>query len=127
MIRNRKYMLIRAYMVAVGILVIALGVLYSMANIQISEGSALDEFAEKNNFRLKSEPSKRGNLYASGGDLLATTITVHNIYIDLAVIDDKLFESQLGALSDSLSAMFDKPASYFQEKLKTEKKREIAT
>lgn len=122
MIRNRKYMLVRAYMVAVGILVIALGVLYSMAKIQIAEGSELDEFAE-NNFRLKSEPSKRGNLYASGGDLLATTITVHNIYVDMATIDDKLFESQLGALSDSLSVMFDKPASYFQEKLKTEKKK----
>jgi len=122
MIRNRKNMLLRAYLIAVGILMIAFGVLYSMAKIQIAEGSELDEFAE-NNFRLKSEPAKRGNLYASSGDLLATTITVHNIFVDLAVIDKNLFEEEVGALSDSLANMFDKPSSYFEEKLRAEKEK----
>lgn len=122
MIRSRNNMLIRAYIVAAGILVVAIGVIYSMAKIQISEGNELTEFAERN-FRLSAEPAKRGNLYASGGDLLATTVTVHNIYVDVGVIKDDLFNSQVGVLADSLSKMFDKPASYFEDKLRTERKK----
>lgn len=118
-------MLLRAYGIAAGILLIALGVIYSMAKIQITEGEKLTDFAERN-FRLQSEPAKRGNLYASGGDLLATTVTVHNLYVDLTVIKDDLFNSQIGALSDSLSNMFGKPAAYFEEKFRSERARKNA-
>lgn len=122
MLKNRKNMLLRAYLVAIGILVVACGVMYSMFKIQIAEGQELDEFA-KNNFKLDTVVAKRGNLYASSGDLLATTITVHNIYVDLAIIKDDLFYDQIGALSDSLSVMFEKPAVYFEDRLRTEKKK----
>ncbi|MFV0305482.1 MAG: penicillin-binding protein [Moheibacter sp.] len=122
MIKNRKNLLIRGYVVAIGLLIVAVGVLYSMVKIQVAEGDKLDDFAERN-FRLTTEPAERGNLYASEGDLLATTITVHNIFLDLTVIKDELFESQVGTLSDSLSNMFQKPASYFEQKLRTERKK----
>lgn len=122
MITNRKSMLLRVYLISTVILLIAVGVLYSMFKIQISEGDDLDKFAEKS-FRLREEPAKRGNLYASGGDLLATTITVHNIHVDLVTIKDDLFNSEIKALSDSLSKMFDQPAAYYEEKLKSERKK----
>ena len=82
----------------------------------------MDDFAERS-FRLQEEPAERGNLYASDGDLLATTITIHNIYLDLTVVKDELFNSEVRALSDSLSKMFDKPSSYFEDKLKTERNK----
>lgn len=121
MLKDRKKLLIRGYIVASGLLLIACGVLYSMAKIQISEGAKLDDFADRS-FRLSTAEAERGNLYASEGDLLATTITIHNIFLDLTVIKDELFESEVGILSDSLAKMFPKPASYFEQKLRAERK-----
>src|SRR5690606_29515451 len=123
MLRSRKNILMRGYLVGISLLLIAMGVVYSMIKIQVSEGEALEEFAEQN-FRLATEPAERGNLYASDGDLLATTVTIHNIYLDLTVIKDELFEAEVGVLADSLSRMFQKPASYFEQKLRTERKKE---
>ena len=122
MIRNRKNLLVRGYVVGFGLLLIGVGVLFSMIKIQVSEGEKLDNFAQQN-FRLATESAERGNLYASDGDLLATTITVHNIYLDLTVIKDDLFDSEVGVLSDSLSRMFQKPAAYFEQKLRTERRK----
>src|SRR5690606_14785405 len=122
MIKERKHLLIRGYIVAIGLLVIAIGVLFSIMKIQVFEGQKLDDYAERN-FRLMEEPAERGNLYASEGDLLATTITVHNIFLDLTVVKDELFETEVRALSDSLSRMFNKPSSYFEQKLRNERKK----
>lgn len=122
MIRNRKILLLKGYFISSVLFVLAMGVIYTMVKIHVAEGKELDEFAEQN-FRLKSEPAKRGNLYASEGDLLATTITVHDIFMDPTVVKDKLWKAEIRPLCDSLSAMFDKPSSYFEEKLTKERKK----
>lgn len=120
--KSRKSMLIRGYAVSVSVLVIAIGVIYSMFKIHLKEGEELDVFTERS-FRTVNESSERGNLYASDGSLLATTITVHDVYVDLTTIKDDLFESEIGALCDSLSQMFQKPTSYFENKLRAERKK----
>src|SRR5690554_1748162 len=122
MIKNRKHLLIRGYAVGCGLLLIALGVFAFMIKIQVKEGEELDVFAQRN-FDLTEEPAERGNLYASEGDLLATTVTVHDIFLDLVVIKDDLFEAEVGALADSLSKMFQKPAPYFENRLRTERNK----
>jgi len=122
MIKNRKHLLIRGYAVGCGLLLIALGVFAFMIKIQVKEGEELDIFAQRN-FDLVEEPAERGNLYASEGDLLATTVTVHDIFLDLVVIKDELFEAEVGVLADSLSKMFQKPAAYFENRLRTERNK----
>lgn len=122
MLKNRKNLLLRGYFVSFGILLIAIGVVLSVVKIHIKEGDKLDDFAQKN-FRLQMEEAERGNLYASEGDLLATTVIVHDVFMDLAVIKDDLFQTEVGALSDSLAKMFNRPSSYFLEKLSTERKK----
>src|SRR5690554_1339209 len=119
---NYKHLLLRGYTVAAFIVMIAIGVIASIFKIQYKEGEELDDFAQRN-FRLQTEVAERGNLYASDGDLLATTVTVHNIFLDLTVIKDDLFHAEIDALSDSLSSMFGKPSSYFKGRLTEERKR----
>ncbi len=122
MIANRKHILMRGYLVSVFLLLIAVGIIYSMVQIRITEGEELEEFTQQS-FRLATEQAERGNLYAAGGDLLATTVTIHNIYVDLTVIDDELFNAEIGILADSLAKVFPRPASYFEEKFRTERKK----
>lgn len=119
---NHKNLLLRGYGIASLLALIAIGVIVSITKIQYKEGEELDDFAQRN-FRLQTEVAERGNLYASDGDLLATTVTVHNIFLDLTVINDELFFSEITALSDSLSSMFGKPSSYFKERLTDERKK----
>src|SRR5690606_1592185 len=122
MIANRKHILMRGYMISAFLLLIAVGIIYSMIQIRVSEGDELEEFAQQS-FRLSTEQAERGNLYAAGGDLLATTVTIHNVHVDLTVIDDELLNSEIGILSDSLAKMFDKPASYFETKFRAERRK----
>ncbi|WOC52043.1 peptidoglycan glycosyltransferase [Bergeyella porcorum] len=73
------------------------------------------------NYREATLKAARGNLYASDGSILATTVMRYDIYIDFKVIKDTIYNKNIGALTDSLSAMFGKPRSYFRQKFDAQK------
>lgn len=81
-----------------------------------------DNYIAKN-FRTDTLKAARGNLYASDGSILATTIIRYKVYIDFDVIKDTVYSNNIGALSDSLSSMFGKPKNYYRKKLDEEKKK----
>lgn len=108
-------------MIGTVMLILAIAVAGKMILVQTKQADVYRDFAHVNNFRLATVKGERGNLYASNGVLLATTVTKHHIYMDLATISDTLFNKNVYALSDSLSIMFDKPISYFEKKLRRER------
>lgn len=121
--KNKNNIVIKGWVFAGLLAVWAVFIIVCMFRINIIEGVDLERFAEKNNFRLDTVPAERGNLYASNGALMATTVTKHNIYVDLSVIKDDLFDKEIHGLADSLSNMFSKPSSYFYKKFSTERKK----
>lgn len=74
-----------------------------------------------NNYREATLKAARGNLYASDGSILATTVMRYDIYLDMKTIKDSVYSNNIGALTDSLSRMFDKPRSYFRQRLDDQK------
>ena len=70
-----------------------------------------------NNYREATLKAARGNLYASDGSILATTVMRYDIYVDFKTIKDSVYTNNIGALTDSLSRMFDKPRSYFRQRM----------
>lgn len=74
-----------------------------------------------NNYRNATLKAARGNLYASDGSILATTVMRYDIYLDFKTMKDSVYTNNIGALSDSLSRMFDKPRSYFRQRLDDQK------
>jgi len=120
---SKKWIVIKGWIFAGLLAGVACAIIFSMFKINVVEGEDLEAFASKNNFRLATEEAERGNLYASNGALMATTVTKHNIFIDFVSIKDELFQENVGALSDSLGAMFDKSPAYFFEKLTRERER----
>lgn len=123
MLKNKKTADLRGWLVAFFMLGWAVLIVFAMLRIKLVEGDELDEFAQENNFRLATEEAERGNLYASNGALLATTVTKHNIFVDLKTIKDDLFESEIKALSDSLSIMLGKPAAEYEKRFREERKK----
>ena len=120
---NKKWIVIKGWIFAGGLALWALAILFFMFRINVIEGEDLEAFASKNNFRLSTEEAERGNLYASNGSLMATTVTKHNIYVDLVSIKEDLYKENIGALSDSLGKMFDKSPAHFLEKFNREREK----
>lgn len=75
------------------------------------------------NFREDTVLAARGNLYASDGAILATTVIKYNVFIDFKVIKDSLYTKNVGALADSLSKMFGKPRQHYKSILNQQKKK----
>lgn len=87
--------------------------------IVILQNNSNVESIEKNyiqtNYREDTVKAARGNLYASDGSILATTVMKYNIYVDFKTIKDTLYEKRIGALSDSLGKMFNRPRQEFRK------------
>ncbi|WP_185144805.1 penicillin-binding transpeptidase domain-containing protein [Elizabethkingia sp. JS20170427COW] len=75
------------------------------------------------NYREATLKAARGNLFASDGTILATTVMRYDIYLDFKSMRDTLYQNNIGNLTDSLSAMFGKPRSYFRQRLDTQNKK----
>ncbi|MBF0596696.1 penicillin-binding protein [Faecalibacter rhinopitheci] len=118
---NKKWIVMKGWVVAGLLALWACAILFFMFRINIIEGEQLEEFASKNNFRLATEEAERGNLYASNGALMATTVTKHNIYVDLVAIKEDLYKENIHGLADSLSRMFDKSSAHFLTKFNNER------
>jgi cell division protein FtsI (penicillin-binding protein 3) len=65
----------------------------------------------------------RGNILADDGSLLAISMPLYNVYLDMSVIDDELFESNIVELSEGLSVLFgDKTRNEYEHFLRISKK-----
>jgi cell division protein FtsI (penicillin-binding protein 3) len=64
----------------------------------------------------------RGNILADDGSLLAISMPLYNVYLDMSVINDKLFENNIIELSKGLSILFgDKTDAEYEHFLRISK------
>ncbi len=76
------------------------------------------------NYREATLKAARGNLFASDGSILATTIMRYDVYVDFKTIKDTVYDHHIGALTDSLSIMFGKPRAYYRKIFDDNKKEQ---
>lgn len=106
--------------------VVALLFIFFVVRILFIQTTNVEEIQQeivRKNYREATLKAARGNLYASDGSILATTVMRYDIYIDFKTIRDTLYQNNISSLTDSLSVMFNKPKSYFRTKLDTQKKK----
>jgi len=98
----------RLYLVFSLITIFALVVIGRVAYIQLFEGDELKAQAVEQEYRFFDTDAVRGNIYASDGSLLATSIPIFEIRMDVAsdLISDKLFSDSVTWLARSLSKKF---------------------
>ena len=90
-----------------------------LTRILILQNTNVQEFEDNyisKNYREATLKAARGNLYASDGSILATTVMRYDVYLDFKSMRDTIYSNNVTALTDSLSKMFDKPRSYFRSK-----------
>ena len=67
-------------------------------------------------FKIKAS---RGNIFSDDGSLLAISMPLYNVYLDMSVMDDNLFNSEVGNLSSSLAFLFkDKTSDEYESELR---------
>lgn len=97
-------------------------IFYLQQNVEEKEKAKVNI---ERNYREDVVKAARGNLYASNGDILATTVIKYNIFLDFkTLIDDSKKKDgftkekqnkDIDALSDSLSMMFGKPKKHYKD------------
>ena len=77
-------------------------------------------------FKIKAS---RGNIFSDDGSLLAISMPLYNVFVDLSVIDKDLFNKNIKDLSISLSNLFNDrtPEEYedYLRKSKLKQKKEV--
>ena len=97
-----------------------------LARILILQNTNVQEIKQdyiSKNYREAKLKAARGNLYASDGSILATTVMRYDIYIDFKVIRDSVYSNNIGALTDSLNVMFGKPRSIYRQRFDEQRRK----
>lgn len=107
-------------LVAFVLFIIFLGRIIILQNTNVQKIE--DDYISKN-YREATLKAARGNLYASDGSILATTVMRYNIYLDFKTMRDTIYSNNIGALTDSLNKMFGKPRSYYRQLFDAQRKK----
>lgn len=98
--RNITNRVILLYVIVVGV---ACGILVKVVYIQ-----KLDNAVSKINLpRFFKIEAPRGNIVADDGSLLAVSMPLYDVHLDMMVMDNMLFEQEVGFLSKKLAQLFE--------------------
>lgn len=106
--RSKDTLWVKVYLVYAFFLVFALAVVIRMAVVMFVEGKELLARSEEQSLRYEEVKAVRGNIYSANGSLLAASVPVFEIRMDLSpkVVPADTFRRYLRPLCDSLHAMY---------------------
>ena len=112
---KRKKTLRWGYLFAGGAFVLFLIFIGRLIFLQNNNVEGIKNNYINKNYREATLKAARGNLYASDGSILATTVMRYDVFIDFKTIKDTVYTNNIGPLTDSLSAMFGKPRNHYRQ------------
>jgi cell division protein FtsI (penicillin-binding protein 3) len=112
----KKDILLRIYLVYIGLLLFGLAIIAKALYIQYFEGKELMKTAKLQEMRLFDVEAIRGNICSDDGTLLATSIPIFDVRMDVSSenFSDEFFAKNVDSLSIHLSRLFKdrKPSEY---------------
>ena len=100
-----------------------LSIIFRVINLQYVQGDQYRKLATELTVRQDTIYANKGNVYAADGNLLATSMSKFNIFMDLVTVDDTVFEENIVGLSNELSKMLGNSSSYYQKKFRVAKNK----
>lgn len=119
---KRKKTLRWGYLFAVGALCVFVLFITRIIILQNTNVQEIKDDYINNNYRNATLKAARGNLYASDGSILATTVMRYDVFLDFKTMKDTVYTNNIGPLTDSLSKMFGKPRAEFRKRFDEQKK-----
>lgn len=108
MMDEKKDVLWRVYLMYAFMLVFGIAIVVRIAWIQVKFGEDLREKAEQQEIKVFDVEALRGNVLADDGSLLATSVPVFEVRMDVAspLIDQPLFDAKVDSLALMMSQLF---------------------
>jgi cell division protein FtsI (penicillin-binding protein 3) len=106
---TKRYILMRIYLVYAVMLLISIVILAKIIRIQFVEaGELLPSEQDSSNVRYRTIQANRGSIYSADGKLMATSVPVFDIRMDLGntEISDQEFMEKLDSLASGLHYLF---------------------
>ena len=114
----KKEILLRVKIAFVMVIIISLGIVYSIFDLQFSEGDYWKSKSENINFKYDKIKASRGNILSDDGSILATSLPFYKVAFDPSIPNNILLENDLDSLALLLSY-------FFKDKSKNEYKNNI--
>lgn len=109
----------KIYLLYFSLLIFALSIIYKLVDIQVINSSKWQKRTAELTTTWRNVEGNRGNIFSEDGDLLATSVPVYEVRIDMKIPSEELFRNNFQALADSLSYLFNRhPASYYEARMK---------
>ena len=117
MIKDKEKIWKRVYLIYFSILLLALFIIIKIIYIQVADGEEMMAKAKEQSLQYITIDATRGNIYSIDGSLIATSVPVFEIRLDLdsSTVSSKLFDKDIDSLSYCL-------ADFFKDKTKDEYK-----
>lgn len=109
----RRFSLVVGFMFVFGVMIVI-----KLVNLQFVHGEKYREMAKELTVQNFIIPANRGNVYGDDGSLLATSVPKYDIRFDSRAVTEEDFKENLIPLSEGLSKMFGRPATYYQNRLR---------
>lgn len=122
----KRDILWRVYLLYFFVLLFGVAIIVKLFYIQYHEGDALLKKAQKQELKYFNLDASRGNIYSSDNNLLATSVPIFDIRMDVDSdnISDKFFYSNLDSLAFKFSELFqDRSSAYYKQKLTNARKK----
>ena len=122
----RTNILLRVYLAFGFILLFAGAVVFQLCRVQFTQGAKWKAMAKNLSAQYMNVDASRGNIFASDGSLLATSVPEYELHMDMlagGIVDDNVFQEKVDSLASSLSKLFgDKSSSDYARMLRDARK-----
>jgi len=99
---RKKELLVRMYLVMLAFVVLSIVIVARVAKVSILEGDKWRAKSDRN-VQLRPVYAERGNIYSEEYNLLATSLKFFEIHMDLTVVAEDVFRSNVDSLAHRLS------------------------
>lgn len=109
----KQNIVIRIRVFFIFIILICGGILYSIYHTQYVKGDYYRDLAQKTFITDRTIEPMRGNIITEDGDLLATSVPIYELRMDLRAtgLSDSIFEAHLLSIADGLSDIFNEESA----------------
>ena len=105
---GRKQILFRVYILYFFMLIAGLAIIGKIIYLQVAEGDKLRAEARESTVQYRSIEAVRGSIHDENDRLLATSVPVFDVRMDIAspLISDQLFQKKVDSLAKGLANLF---------------------
>ena len=119
---HKKNILKRFYIMAGVMSLLLLAIIGRVVDLQYVNGKKYKLLSSELTLKQDTIFANKGNVYASDGNLLATSMSKFTIRMDVMAPKSKAFNTEVGNLASSLADMFGNSKSYYESKLRRARK-----